>query len=174
MVDVKSKQRVNEVWRVIEQLSENDALLPPVAEEKICTFEEELKINLPLDYRASLTIHEGSTDWLWDAVSISDIDTVISDWHINLKSASEDRNIGAVLNSYGPVRNDLFNKGWIPVAMDNEIPICIDINPLSDGVVGQMIYVDWEDGKVKVIHNSFVEFLEDGARKLESELNSDS
>ena len=144
-------------------------LLEGATEEKICGMERELNIILPYEYRVSLKIHEGTAPyvWLWDAVSISDIATVIDDWKTHIRMASSSRNIGFRLNSNGPILNVLFDKKWIPVASDNGIPICLDMNPLLEGNKGQIIYVDWEEGTVKVISNNFIDFLENGLCKMD-------
>jgi len=107
--------------------------------------------------------------WLWDAISLSDINTVIQDWHSYLDMASSPKNKGGFLNTNGPVQNVLFDPKWIPVANDNGIPICLDMNPLPSGVKGQIVYVDWEDGAVTVIANSFIDFLEQGLCKMKNE-----
>ena len=147
-------------------------MLPPVAEERITKLEEQLAVALPLEYRISLCVHEGTAEhvWLWNAVSLSKIGVVVDDWTVFLEmsSPSHRRNQGAKLKSQGPVRTSLFDQCWIPIASDNGIPICLDLNPLPGGIAGQVIYVDWEDGTVRVIANGFAEFLADGLKKMRS------
>jgi cell wall assembly regulator SMI1 len=131
-------------------------------------FEEAIGVPLPADYKLSLAIHEGVKYWvwLWDAVSIPEITQVLDFWKSNIEASSHSNNQGVQLISQGAVRRSMFDKLWIPVANDNGIPICLDLNPLPGGIVGQVICVDWEDGVVRVIANGFIEFLEGGLEKM--------
>lgn len=170
------KHRIESLWKAIdEQLlrkypeyAEEPSFLPAAIEKSIQGLESLLGVTLPDEYRNSLGIHEGTASnvWLWDAVSLSGISTVIEDRKAIAELVSHPNNSGAELVPHGPVRRCMFDALWIPFANDNGIPICLDLNPLPGGVVGQIIYVDWEDGTVRVIANSFIDFLEDGLAKM--------
>ncbi len=169
-------QSIAEIWKAIadELLRKNQGkrldymLLPPALGTDIAIFESEIGTSLPTDYKASLYTYEGTVFWvwLWDAVTIPSISEVIHDWKLNLKEANHPNSRNAELLPYGPVRRCIFDSLWIPVANDNGIPICLDLNPLPEGSMGQMIYVDWEDGTVRVIAKSFTEFLKIGLGKM--------
>jgi cell wall assembly regulator SMI1 len=62
-------------------------------------------------------------------------------------------------NIVGSVKPLFWNPLWVPVLKKNKEPVCVDLCPAADGVIGQIIEVDWEDSSVKVIANSYCSFL---------------
>lgn len=172
--------KLNDIWNGINtslintypEYAGRQFLLPPITEEKIREIENHFSVTFPGEYRESLKIHEGtgSSVWLWDAIAISDLEVMLEDHAAYMREASYPNMQGLSLDAIGPVANKLFNPFWIPVASDNGIPICLDFAPTPGGLVGQIIYVDWEDGTVKVIAKNFIEFLEAGLSKMESKI----
>ena len=173
-------QKLSEIWQKMGQVLsvmypeyvDNPPFLPPVNEERICEIEKKLGVLFPDEYRLSLKIHEGTVGalWLWDAIAISDLNVVLEDHAAYMKEVSYPNMQGLSLTATGPVTSKLFVPLWIPVATDNGIPICLDFAPARGGVVGQIIYVDMEDGTVKVIAKNFIEFLEAGLAKMASKI----
>ncbi len=171
-----SKHKIESLWKAIENelLRQKvgrrieEMLLPPATKIDVARFEEIIGVSLPSEYILSLGTHEGTVYWvwLWDAVDLPCISEVIEAWKTHIDLASHPNGRGAELRSQGPVQRCMFDPLWVPFASDNGIPICFDLNPLPGGIVGQVIYVDWEDGTVRVIANSFVDFLENGLKKM--------
>lgn len=174
MVDAREKllvmwERIGETLRRVYGAQTDDAwFLAPVSEDRIAEVERILGTRLPDDYRASLTIHEGVKQpvWLWDAVSLLELRLVLDDHERLFAEAIHPSMKGVHLTTVGLVRGVLFDRSWIPIASDNGIPICLDMNPPLGGSVGQVIYVDWEDGTVRVIAKNFLEFIESGLRRM--------
>lgn len=170
--------KVKQVWQEIEkeirrlepEYADQPSFLPPAQEKEVLDVERRLNVRLPDDYRASLQMHEGTAPfvWLWDAVSIAPLNVCLKDRATFLEEATHPSMQNVKLKAIGPVAEKLFDTLWLPVASDNGVPICLDLHPNPGGNVGQMIYVDWEDGTVRVIANSFLEFLEVGLKKLQS------
>jgi cell wall assembly regulator SMI1 len=172
-----TEDRIRVVWSAIgiELLRQksgkriDEMLLPPAELNAVDDLEKNLHVILPADYKRSLSIHEGTEYWvwLWDAVSLGDLNYVFTSWRDNIKESSHPSQRNTKLIPHGQVRDCMFDALWIPVAANNGIPICLDLNPAPGGKLGQVIYVDWEDGTVKVIASSFLEFLENGLKKMQ-------
>ncbi len=158
-----------EVWRKLEGVlvstqegaSLDEMLLPPASREEVRNLEIELGVALPSEFKQSLIIHSGTVFWvrLWDSVSLRAPDKILDDWRRLLSSA--DNEDGDMSSSLG-VNARQFDLKWIPIADQNGIPICLDLNPSPVGSLGQVILVDWEDGRVSLLAKSFLRWLTDG------------
>ena len=164
------------VWRKLEQElrrlngeSVDQMLLPPASIGEISEIEATAGTLLPTDYRESLLVHSGTSywAWLWDAVALNTPAQVVEEWEQLRLLAEHPRNRFVGLQAEPGVRSDMFHPHWIPVAADNGIPICLDLAPAKGGCVGQVILVDWEDERTKIIAPNFLGFLLSGLAKLQ-------
>lgn len=169
---------IEEAWASIEsrlvaihEKPASEMLLPPVAEDDICDLEKALGCKLPDEYKNSLRVHEAGVYWLWfwDAVALNDLSYVLESYRENVAAIGpRSADSAAGIRAEGFVNASVFDRKWVPIANDNGIPICLDLNPPSGGNYGQVIYVDWEDGTVRVIADGFLSFLKNGLQKMPS------
>lgn len=48
-------------------------------------------------------------------------------------------------NIIGLVKPLFWHPQWVPVLKKNKESVCVDFCPADDGVIGQIIEVDWKD-----------------------------
>ncbi|AWM38578.1 SMI1 / KNR4 family protein [Gemmata obscuriglobus] len=145
--------------------------------EVIADAETRLGVTLPVDVRESYAVHNGSGDadvlahrtmGLIDVPLLS-LDAVVRDREMWLgwweDGSFDDRRA----DPRGPVRAQWWCRGWVPVTWDGGGDhLCIDLDPASGGVSGQVIYFCHEVGPVEVVAPSWRAYLEGYAADLES------
>ncbi len=153
-----------------ENMSLGDMLLSPATDEEIWRLENEVGISLPMEYKDSLKVHAGTVYWLWlwDSVSLSAPAVVKEDWVSLCAYPTEER---LPMSAPEGVKSERFHPRWIPIALNNELPICLDLAPEPGGHYGQIIMVDWEDGTITLLANGFEHWLTMGLDKMTTELS---
>lgn len=157
---------VKQIWADIETWYKKNApnrfedLLPGAKEEEISQFESRISLFLPEDYRASLKIHNGEV--YVHSYNYLNLDGVLNSWsnitHLSEQGVFADHEI--LEQGSGVIQNTWWDSGWIPFAEDSGgNMICLDLNPADDGVVGQILYMDIQEGPSLSEFKSFLDWL---------------
>ncbi len=165
---------VKGIWSKIESwYSENtpsliEELRPGTSIEKIHDLEKSLSVSLPVDLYNSLMIHDGNVYFNdYKYLTARQINIV---WGAltQMKRENGFKNSPRHDNQ-NKIQNTWWDEKWIPFAEDSGGNcICVDLNPGKDGVVGQIIYWEIEEGPYITELVSFLDWLNDYNEKLEA------
>lgn len=163
------QQRVKDAWTAVER-SLGDAagslkLRPPTTAARITKAEKKLKVSLPEDYKAWLTLHDGEDhsderiEWMPAGGRLLPLDTTLERWEEEQEYAQEadedtqddDRILNVVRH---PKRIVIAGNQWGDG--DNTY---LDLIPGPKGTPGQVIVATTECD-FEVVGTSFVDFLE--------------
>ena len=160
--DADVAERIAAVWRDIHAwMKDNgasalDALEDGATEEELTEFEEVLGWKLPADYRASLAQHNGESHL--SELEYLSIDTARYVWEDASEDGVDERE--AREGRPGVIQNVWWHPRWLTFAQDSAgTQYCIDMEPATSGVVGQVIIHDPHNGPLPSGHNSFLEWL---------------
>jgi cell wall assembly regulator SMI1 len=147
--------------------------LPGATEEELRATESSLGVRLPEDVRASYLIHNGMADTgaFFENQHLLSLQRVVDHW--NMSNEGQEyllKEYGDVKSKpTGPIRNDWWNKGWIPITDSGGGGIlCIDMTPGAGGRIGQVIRYHHECGPTVVLAPSLREFFSQFADHLEA------
>jgi cell wall assembly regulator SMI1 len=169
---------MDDVWNRVESwLAVNapkilQGLLPGATEEAIRSTEEHLTVQFPADFRVSCAVHNGqrgtapSLMGQWDLLPL---EAVVKQWNLmkELSDAGRFANADAVVETRGPVRMNWWNTKWIPVTHNGAGDFyCLDMDPASGGVQGQIITYWHVDTTREKIADNFRELLQKFADDL--------
>jgi len=167
---------MEEIWKRIEAWLDThapemrDDLLLGATPEEIKTAEESMHIKLPSDVKDSYLIHNGQNTigaYLigdWQLLPLKDM---LRQWENLRKSSNESADVKG--EPHGPVRDDWWNPKWIPFAYDGAGDFyCVDLDPPSEGTVGQVISYWHVDEERERLAQSFQEWLKGYADDLEA------
>lgn len=183
---------ISDSWNRIEAWAQTHApkmledLGPGASGEEIAALESGLGLSLPADLRESLQIHNGETDG-WPCKVFADCGAYLGTERIleawaqrkeiteqmeDSEDDPQDRDQlirDGIIVVEGPVRAEMFRREWIPVMDCNgDVFWAVDLAPAEGGQVGQLIEVDWESCSWRVVADSFADFLEQYANRLEA------
>jgi cell wall assembly regulator SMI1 len=176
---------VKEAWDRIETWCRQhhpqliDLLNPGASEDEIKAVESVIKQRLPEDVRTSLMIHNGQSRnhpaFLFGQIALASCERITGNWKLwqgcdlddaRLKFYPED----AIVHRY-------YDPGWIPIAVENNNCLAVDLAPGSAGICGQVITYGRDIYNLGVVAPSWGEFLLSNAKLLESgilgEISSD-
>jgi cell wall assembly regulator SMI1 len=141
------------------------------------TIEGELKsgetIRLPAEVREPYKVHNGSRA-LFGSHELLPIDRIPDQWAMMRFRTSHVRSeYGLQLEGIrvaGPMKTKAWNPQWIPLTdtCGGVDYLCVDLDPAEGGQVGQVIYIDMEVQRGKVLAGSFRAWLSNFACELES------
>jgi cell wall assembly regulator SMI1 len=182
--------RLNEIglkmqflWERIEKWLQANA--PEVAlalqiratEDQIQADETAMGVTLPEDIRASYRIHNGQRNdmpgaeygfGILGAEDFLSLENMVEQWHTPTELLREGKFEGITVDSSEEVKPDWWNPKWVPVTFSGGNNYCIDLDPAPSGKVGQIIAVWFDAPERGVIADSFMEWLEDFADRLEA------
>ncbi len=172
---------MQEIWdRIKEGLSIHAPGIIPhlqagASEEEIRSTEKKLGIKFPEDVRASYRIHNGMSgdrgficscsEYCWS--EFYSLENIFRAWDIwrDLLEAGEFDNFQSEPN--GPIKTDWWNIKWIPLLGNSGGDhCCIDLDPPSEGKLGQIITMWHETGAEELLAPSFKDFLTNFAEEL--------
>jgi molybdopterin molybdotransferase len=173
---------VQESWIIIERtllkhsLETFDALGAPATKSQIAKLEKIIGRTLPTDLVDSLRIHNGLTNSyldvnrLFDYEALLSTDTIVQQWQ-SMKELLENGHFdddGCPLTKTRKIKNDQWwTIGWIPITDADGSGYCMDLDPASRGIVGQLFYFYHDCGLPReVMAPSYTEWLSNIARKL--------
>lgn len=169
---------VAEAYRALEEAVRRhsrrqlETFNPPVPQDDIATAEKLFGFELPQDLRDFFAVHNGQDPQLgtrgptfyfgyFFPLIAARLSGVTSYWEMihQVERGGKPDPLG--LTAEGNMKTDKYPRGWIPLAhLDGiRINIIYDLDPASDGAVGQIIELDWKQGSARVIAKSLTEFL---------------
>jgi cell wall assembly regulator SMI1 len=158
------EESVRNAWKDIEKwYGENtpnllQSLQPGASEQQLNDFETRVGFSLSKDYWASLKIHNGNV-YVHDYCYLS-LEGVLVNWEImtNLVKRGDFDDRSSL--GQGVIQNVWWHSKLIPFAEDSAgNQLCIDMSPGPDGVLGQIVYYETEEGLLVSPYTSFLEWL---------------
>ena len=150
--------------------SEMENSLTPARENDIIEFERMIGCSLPADYREFLLLNDIRHNFSGNFECL-DLEGVISDWEMMgglLDDGTFDGRVeqwktdGADNWDSGRIKDHWWSKLWIPVSADScGNTKCIDLDPGPNGIKGQLISMEVQEGQGPFSSNctSFREYI---------------
>lgn len=142
------------------------------SEEQVKVAESTLGLSLPADVRESYCLHDGSENdyailpWGFHLLSLA---KVVEHWSMWRTHAGKRFWEGVVTTPKGPIQPVHWSPNWIPISHNNGGDHqCVDLAPVTGGMVGQVIGFSHEVGPLRVLANSFGEWLQAYAADLDA------
>lgn len=177
---------MKELWGRLENWLGNkfpellDSLNEGASEEMISAAEEKMQITFPDDFRESLKIHNGQKGnfeypGLIGGYQLLSLDNIIDEWQVWTQLLDE----GAFadfdeLDANEMVKTDQWWRSkWVPItANGGGDHHCLDLDPSTEGISGQVIEM-WHDDEIRtVVGDSFKECLKFIVENLENDTYS--
>jgi cell wall assembly regulator SMI1 len=143
------------------------------SDDEISNTEKVLGITFPEDVRETFRIHNGTIldPALFENRNLLSLANVIAHWQGMCGFMKEGLFSDSVAHPKGPIQPVWWNVKWIPLMDDaNGDYLCLDMDPLPGGLVGQFISFESDLGPQSVLRNSFREWLSNFADDLEAGL----
>jgi len=169
---IKDNWKRIEKWMKINAIETFNSLNGGAKKEEIEKCEVILGIKFPSDIRDSFIRHNGQKECefgFFDAselLSLERIKECWSSWQELFKKGTFDNLEPDVDSEIKPV---WFNSFWIPIAVNNTGDTCIDLDPSSEGNLGQIIFLPYKDPDRRVVAPSFNYLLNTFADDLEND-----
>ena len=152
----------------------NEGLLdlnPPATEDEIEELTRAIGVDLPDDFIEVLKIHngqKGKAAWLFDSQEFLSTQRIIEEFN-TWKKLLKDELQGKISKSDAGVKNDWWNKNWIPFSSDGcGNSYCLDLDPNSSGTKGQVITLWYEFAQREIVAKSFTAWFEEYVNELDS------
>lgn len=139
-------------------------LNPSVAAQDLEELEKMIDSKLPQDYVDFLKIHNGQErdgEGLIDTEELLSSERIIEEWTVwkGLLDSGEFADYESKPDK--GIKNDWWNSKWIPVTYDgNGNHYCLDLDPASDGSVGQIIRMWHDAAERELIAPSFKDWMD--------------
>ena len=152
-----------ETWLASNQPGSLLDLNPPASDSDIQALEETIGISLPADFIATLKIHngqKGQARGIFSGLEFLSTQRIQSEWMVwkNLLE-SGDFSDAEALPAPG-VQKAWWTPAWIPFTNNGAGDhLCIDMNPASQGLKGQIIAIWHDDGKRSIKADSFAQWF---------------
>lgn len=135
--------------------------------EAIAAGERELGFALPEEIKAGCRAYNG-VDQAWDGCSFHKLEDIPQQLEYCRNEAAE----CPPFRCAAGVQPPQFGARLIPFASGlDDTAYCIDLNPGADGKAGQVSAVCFADASIEAAAGSYVEFLEQGVQKRQTELD---
>jgi len=156
-------------WKRLEKWLDihNPVLLadlnPPANDADIKLLEQELGIQLPVDFVECLRFHNGQrgkADWLFSGSEFLSSQRILDEWTIwkNLLESGEFDD--TVADPEFGIQPLWWCSKWIPFTYNGAGDhLCLDLAPASGGIAGQIITLWHDDGKRKKKADSFAQWF---------------
>lgn len=169
---------IKQHWEKLEAyLKANNPVLladlnPPAKDSEIRNLEAHLGVALPADFTECLKVHngqKGDADWLFNGLEFLSTHRIQKEWDIwnNLLNGGDfdgDQSVPA-----SGVRADWWNPKWIPFTYNGGGDhLCLDLNPTSEGQVGQIIALWHDDDARQMESSSFTQWFSNFVNDLTS------
>lgn len=152
------------------QLIEN--LNPGATKAEFATLETRIGKRLPTAFKNFYKIHNGQregSDGLVNAEEMLSTTRMLGEWQTWKELLDEGTFEDFEAQPDPGIKNTWFNRYWIPITYDGAgNHLCMDLDPAAGGQVSQIITMDHEDGRRKLIAPTFKGFIKDYVRKLET------
>lgn len=164
-------QLLNELYQYDVDLDET--FNPAAGEHEIFDAEAKLKVKLPDDFVEFYMIHNGQ-DEMSDNIIYGEeflsLNRIIAEWKIWKQLFDSKKFEKLNSNPDKGVKNYWWNPLWIPFTYDGSGNYyCIDLDPDTNGIYGQVIRVLYDSPKRSIVANSFSNFIENYTNDLKNE-----
>jgi cell wall assembly regulator SMI1 len=176
-------ERVHVAWNTIHSWfakhapQKLEASGPPATDDEVKAAETELGRSLPEDLKAFYTLHNGiATDVFPSCVGFDSmgftplsLEQIVEEWRLWKDNSDAGEFADSKAKAKPGIRPEWWNDAWVPFASNGGGDCqCVDLAPAQGGSIGQVISI-WHDmDERRLLAPSFVEFLEQIARGLES------
>jgi cell wall assembly regulator SMI1 len=152
-----------EQWYLDREPEKLNSLLEGATDEQIAEFETKVGVQLPVDYKASLKIHNGYVNF--HSYTYTNLEATHPRWLMMTDAAERglfEFEKDKIINSGGGIiQNTWWHRNWIPFAADiNGNYFCLDMAPAVNGEAGQIIFHSYLRGPVITKYQSFMEWVE--------------
>jgi cell wall assembly regulator SMI1 len=177
---------INTYWGRIEAwLGKNTrdilaGLAPGATDAEIAAAEKELGVEFPDDVRASYTRHNGQMrdkignpigGGLIDAHEFLSLNGILDQWRVWKELLDADTFEGNVGEAAPGIKPHWWSAKWIPLTYDGSgNHFCLDLDPATDGTLGQIITMWHDQPERALMAHGFAEWLERLAQDMESGL----
>jgi cell wall assembly regulator SMI1 len=161
-----------EAWLKQEEPTLLRSLGKPASPEALAELEAKLKLSLPDDFKAALSVHDGQKgeEPLFEGEFFLSAKGVLSKWRTwtkLMKSPDMAECSGAPDEG---IRPDWFHPAWIPFTHDGMgNHLCLDLAPADGGQAGQIIRVWHDEDERQLIAPSFAVWFSSFVRSLPNE-----
>lgn len=173
---------VRESWNIIDETLRDhspetySALAAPADKSQTAKLRKTIGRTLPTDFVESLQIHNGlnnsylDVNRLFDYEALLSTETIVQPWQL-MKDLLENGHFeygGCPLTKTRRIKNDKWwNTGWVPITDADGSGYCMDLDPASDGNVGQIFYFYHDCGLPReVVASCYTEWLYNIANKM--------
>lgn len=127
---------------------------------------------LPLAFKNFYKIHNGQSegsDGLIDTDELLSTTRMVQEWTTWKELLDEGTFKDFEAQPDPGIKNTWFNQYWLPITYDGAgNHYCMDLDPAEGGKVSQIITMDHEDGRRKLLAPTFKAFIKEYVMKLES------
>lgn len=174
----KSWQKI-EGWININHPTMIETLNLGATNQELFHLETILGNRLPEDFKAFLSIHNGQT-WthlkLFNGDRLLAIEDIINDWTSwNTVLPDIDTDCKSMFGEAAKsspqkgIKDDWWNPSWVPITSDGSgDSFCIDLDPTSEGTIGQIIRMYHDDPERTLVSSSFSEWIYNYIEDLEN------
>ena len=168
---------IKKLWSEIEELLEEKAphikaqLNPGVSIEELELLEEYLDCELPLDFKFSLLVHNGSNDEFYGYNTLLSIELIRSYWDDMVDLFDNEDPWPDDPTSPRQFRHGNWDRKWIYIALATFIGdgFVMDMNPDVNGFHGQIFYRRNVHEKQYICCKSYYQFLHHYKKQLEED-----
>ncbi|HTH74718.1 MAG TPA: SMI1/KNR4 family protein [Trinickia sp.] len=143
---------------------------PPAHDDDIQVLEGALGVKLPVDFVASLKIHNGQASRhhaSWGGECLLDVKGILSEWSCWRDLVASGDFEGMSSDPDSGVKDDWFNTRWIPFTTDGMgNGLCLDLDPAPGGTAGQVIRIWHDDERRERLALSFEQWLDRAVKEL--------
>ncbi len=173
---------VRESWDIIHRTLRDhcpdvfDALARPATKRQIARLQKRIGKSLPSDLINSLQIHNGMVDSyldlnrLFNYEALLSTDTIVAQWEMMTQMLRDGffDDGGCSLTRTRKIKNDSWwNALWIPITDADGSGYCVDLDPASRGVEGQVFYFYHNASRPReVAAKSYSEWLANIAKRM--------
>ena len=165
-------ERVNKAWDRIEVWYQKNApkweLPKGATDEEIDDLAAHLKVTFPEELRVSLKRHNGTEDGQWARVSLNSTKRIKSEWNTWTDLLKEGLFDDSTVESDGTYQAKYWCESWVPIdANGGGDGYIMDLAPGPKGKIGQILFLDHEEGPSGPKYPDYAGYLENIAEKLE-------
>lgn len=146
-------------------------LNPPASDAEIEELATVIGVDLPEDFIDVLKIHngqKGEAAWLFDSQEFLSTHRIIEEYN-KWKDLLENELQGKISVPDDGVKNDWWNKQWIPFTSDGcGDHYCFDLSPSATGTSGQVITLWHELSPREIVAKSFAQWFNEYIGELNS------
>jgi len=151
-------------------------LNPGASPAAVAAFEQAIGAKLPNDFRESLLLHDGGSEYGWilwygELLSIDAMLkqwTMYRDWQASGEYAAPGSTDWATESIEGPIKPIFWNVKRLFITNNSGNHLTLDLDPPQEGNHGQVFYHSHEVGSEKLLAPSWAAFLDQLADDLEA------